>query len=266
MASGGGGPTQTPCVLFFDNEISHCQDMNKYIKSPISTIVTGTNYDMNEGLYDPESMEIPTSINFSNGTQYLEYQKGIGNLYAQMFKEEKHISNGITIHHAIQIYNWIQINIKRAPRFVVFDWDRTLSVVEGLFIPSLDYLINTIGIDENTFVKHISHYILGGEWRMGMLQDMYQNIISSKTQVVILTNNPSALPERPERPIFLKIIQTIFPGFNDANLLCASGYTNKSSKFDEYLKSLHFKGGKKRRTKRRKNTKTRRNTKRRRHR
>ena len=239
--------------------------MDKNVANCLSFNVNGTNYYMNEGLYnnDPESMEIPTSIHFSNGLKYLEYQKGIENLYAQMVKEEKYISNGISIHNAIQIYQLIQQNSNCASRFVVFDWDRTLSVVEGLFIPLKDLKTDEV---VNTFVEHISHYILGGEWRMGMLQDMYKKIIASGTRVVILTNNPSALPERPERQIFLKIIQTIFPGFDDADFLCANRSPRKSIKFDEYLKSLPLRGGKKKRTNTRRKTKTRRNTKRKKHR
>lgn len=145
---------------------------------------------------------------------------------------------------------------------MVFDWDRTLSVVEGLTIP-LDYLTTDDVV--NKFVEDISQYILGGKWRMGMLKYMYTNIIASGIIVVILTNNRSANPNSKKRPIFLKIIQTIFPGFNDANLLCASDSPSKSNRFNDYL-ITSFKGGKKRRTKTRRKTKTRRNTKRRRHR
>lgn len=69
FAAGGGGPTQTPCVLFFDNEISHCVDMEAHFTNCLSVNVESHDYYMNKGVYNSESMEIPT-IHFSSGLDY----------------------------------------------------------------------------------------------------------------------------------------------------------------------------------------------------
>ena len=260
----GGGHQQTHCVLFFDNEGGHCSDMNRNVKNSHSVLVKNDKYTMFNGNYDPDSTEMPTSLTFSNGLEYLQYQNEIGNLYAQLFETEKHICDGITASHLAVIRQWIQTNHNCAPRFIAFDWDRTLSVVEGILVPPSDFITDKMQIDEDTFVQHITHYVLGGEWRIGMLQDMFKYINESGSKILILTNNPTASPNHPSRDVFLKMIKIIIPTFEDADLLCSYGYPSKSTKFNEYLSTLHLSGGKRRRTKHRKTIKRRKTRRRRR--
>jgi hypothetical protein len=258
----GGGHQQTHCVLFFDNERDHCSDMNRNVKNSHSVLVENSKYMMFDGNYDSDSTEIPTSLTFSNGLDYLQYQQKIGNLYAQLFETEKHICDGITAFHTVVIRDWIETNHNCTPRFIVFDWDRTLSVVEGILVPPPDFIRDRMQINEDTFVRHITRYVLGGEWRIGMLQDMFKYINDSGSKILILTNNPTASPNIPSRDVFLKMIKNIIPTFDDADLLCSYGYSSKSTKFNEYLSSLQLSGGKRRRKTKRRKTK-RRNTKRR---
>jgi len=227
-------------VIFFDNDEQNCKDMS--VIHNCKSVYVDDHVKLNEP---------------SSGTEYMKNLVTPDNIYAQNNKDESYISKGITDEIiSTTLILWITETQDIQNRFAVFDWDRTISVVEGLSIP-----IDFEGIDKDKFIADMTTYVLGGEPRKQMLTDMFQNINESGIKVVILTNNPSALPNTLQRDTFLKMIKTIFPGFVDANLLCSYNYINKPEKFKEYLASLQLlEGGKKRRTK------TRRNTKRRRHR
>lgn len=264
FAAGGGGASEplaaveeeiiTP-VIFFDNEMRNCQDMSRNVKNCASVYVDDKS--------KPDE--------YSSGKDYMEKQATDGNIYAQMTMRELgpelHVCKGITDEIiSTKLTPWIERTHGAENRFAVFDWDRTISVVEGLAIPSrFPYK----GIDEDKFIADMTKYVLGGDARIQMLIHMFQNILEKDIEVVVLTNNPSAMPNARQRNTFLKMIKIIIPQFNDANLLCSYRSPSKSTKFNEYLTSLNLlRGGKKkqRKTKRRRNAKTRRNTKRRRHR
>lgn len=233
---------QNTHVIFFDNDYQNYKDMS-YIPNCKSVYV-----DDHVKLNEP-----------SSGTEYMKKLVTPDNIYAQNNKDESYISKGITDEIiSTELIPWITETQGIQKKFAVFDWDRTISVVEGLAIPP-----NFEGIDKDKFIEDMTTYVLGGEPRKQMLKSMFQNIIASRTQVVILTKNPAALPNTPQRDTFLKMIKIIFPEFVDDNLLCSNGYLNKPEKFKEYLTHSKLYGGKKRRTKRRK---TRRNTKRKKHR
>ena len=267
-SAAGEGEIITP-IIFFDNDIRHCQDMRINVKNC-------------ESVYVEDKSKLDE---YTSGKDYMEKQATAGNIYAQITMRElgpePYICEGITDEIISTILtSWIERTRSYENRFAVFDWDRTTSVVEGLAIPSgFPYkgkkgnkgIEDNKGIEEDAFIAHMTTYVLGGEPRIEMLKSMFQNIIASGTKVVILTNNPSALPNSQQRNTFLKMIKIIFPEFVDANLLCSRLSTDtpirKSTKFNEYLTSLNLlRGGKKRRTKTRRKTKTRRNTKRRKHR
>ena len=261
FAAGGGGGAQLAAgegeiiasVIFFDNDIRNCQDMIKNVKNCASVYVD-----------DRTKLD-----EYTSGKDYMEKQATAENIYAQItmreLGHEPHICKGITDEIISENLNpWIERTQGVENRFAVFDWDRTISVVEGLVIPSrFPYK----GIAEDEFIAHMTTYVLGGDARIQMLQSMYEKIIESGTQVVILTNNPSAMPtldNTRQRNTFLKMIENIFPNFVEKNLLCSNRSPSKSYRINQYLAPLRsLGGGKKKRTKTRRKTKTRRNTKKR---
>lgn len=254
-SAAGEGEIITP-IIFFDNDIRHCQDMRRNVENC-------------ESVYVEDQSKLDE---YTSGNDYMQKQATARNIYAQItireLGSEPHICKGITDEIiSTRLTPWIERTQSYENRFAVFDWDRTMSVVEGLAIPSrFPYKDN----EEDAFIAHMTTYVLGGEPRIQMLIHMFQNIIASGTQVVILTNNPSAMPTLQnirQRKTFLKMIKIIIPQFIDANLLCSYRSPSKSNRFKEYLASLNLlTGGKKKQRKTKRHRKTRRNTKRRRHR
>jgi hypothetical protein len=255
FASGNGEEKEEPKipVIFFDNELRNCQDMRDYVKNCTSVYVDDKS--------KPDE--------YSSGKDYMEKQAIAGNIYAQMTMRELgpelHICKGITDEIiSKQLSPWIEQTQGAEKRFAVFDWDRTISVVEGLAIPR-GFPYKTI--TEDAFIADMTNYVLGGEPRKQMLIHMFQNILEKDIEVVVLTNNPSAMQNMKQRNTFLKMIKIIIPQFNDDNLLCSYRSPSKSTKFNEYLASLNLlRGGKKKQRKTKRRRKTRRNTKRRKHR
>lgn len=101
---------------------------------------------------------------------------------------------------------------------IIFDWDRTLSVMEGFFmIPQASVNIH----------MHVALYLMGGQARFEALKTFFAQCLSKKVNIIILTNNPMAELEKDTRVFFLTVIKQIIPGFSDNNLLYAGGYIVK---------------------------------------
>ncbi len=67
---------------------------------------------------------------------------------------------------------------------LVLDWDKTLSVVEGIHMPRLQSF-EDIGMP----LEAVCHVILGGHARISLLKSFFKHV-----KVVIVTNNPCACP------------------------------------------------------------------------
>lgn len=62
------------------------------------------------------------------------------------------------------------------PHVAVFDWDRTITVIEGLILGD-DIIDDTL------------NYVCGGKTRVAMLKAMFQQVASANIHIMILTNN-----------------------------------------------------------------------------
>jgi hypothetical protein len=123
---------------------------------------------------------------------------------------------------------------------LVFDWDKTLSVVEGIHMPKLQSFEDT-GIR----LEDVCHVILGGHARIALLKSFFKRI---KATIIILTNNPAACPisEIPfvigddptcyNKPQFLRLIRFIIPSFQERNLIASHMYGGiKSEALKDYF-------------------------------
>lgn len=134
---------------------------------------------------------------------------------------------------------------------LVFDWDKTLSVVEGIRMPPCNpwgkkWLQNTFE-DNGIQLEHVCHAILGGHARIALLRSFFERV---KANIVVLTNNPSACPlsqvphimgDDPtsyNRPEFLRLIRFIIPTFQEKDLVPSHMYRGiKSDALKDYFEN-----------------------------
>jgi hypothetical protein len=130
---------------------------------------------------------------------------------------------------------------------LVLDWDKTVSVVEGIRMPWGNYTFEDIGFP----LEAVCHVILGGHARIALLKSFFKR---TKAKVVIVTNNPSACPisQTPfvfgddptayNRREFLRLIRFIIPSFQERNLIASHMYGGiKSEALKDYFASIRKK-------------------------
>jgi hypothetical protein len=123
---------------------------------------------------------------------------------------------GITNQQIYELMMWC-VEFKKSQKIVFFDWDRTLSVVEGFMpIPR-----RSPGYDWATEELRVTYltYILGGSGRFERLSRLFNFLHDMQVGVFILTNNGQAMPGDPRRSIFLDYIHYIDPLFPDDEAL-----------------------------------------------
>lgn len=228
-------------IIFFDNDTNHVRDMHENMR--VNTVLEdGTEYNItiqpilvddtipNERIdqrLTPESYNISVKdayANTFNTNTYADYiilsEKG----------EPTMPSNGITKDNVNTLYEWIA-NSTSTNKYAVFDWDRTLSVVEGILVPP-----DNDSISGYYVLNHVVEYLLGGNRRLNMIKTMFSRLHRANIQVIIITHNSVCLTSHRNMVSIIKIVD---PLFDPANYLC-SHETTKSKKLKEFLKFIVF--------------------------
>ena len=112
----------------------------------------------------------------------------------------------------------------------VFDWDETLSCINGVSFPPVGPGQREVSFDDERALKlwpdGLDGYlasIMGGPERLAAIRGMIDRLINHKNRVVILTNNESAsvYGRRGTRPLFIEMVHKLHP-----RLAILSSYTN----------------------------------------
>jgi hypothetical protein len=107
-----------------------------------------------------------------------------------------HIS-GLNYEHATILNNWIQSTAGSKKCVAIFDWDRTITLFEGVLggssKSSFEELFEKYDVtDDPNPVESALLYLCGGAGRLTMVRNMFQNCVNNNVDVIILTNNPTA--------------------------------------------------------------------------
>lgn len=164
------------------------------------------------------------------------------NLYYKLHTvtRSKHIFydrvSGVHEEHVEKLHKWEKATRKAEDRYAFFDWDRTLSMNEGLIFPPpvkigdsivkayARYGVTGADITEERIYEDMSEYLAGGRERLAMLREMFQFLRSSGIHLVILTNNGSCvLPDQVE--YFKKLVYK-FVGYKQVEFLCTRNTAN----------------------------------------
>jgi len=151
------------------------------------------------------------------------------------------------------IYTFIADNsIPNNRKVVIFDWDRTLTAIEGWYPEFFKDLYSNYTTDEGDLpepgreihqtlykkaIADTAQYLFGGPERERILKNMFSFLHVNKISVFIITNNPTAsevfLDETDvdARKIFLDMIKIVYPQFIDSHLISTYQGKNKGMIF-----------------------------------
>jgi hypothetical protein len=129
---------------------------------------------------------------------------------------------GISYSQINDLYNWIfkTSNIHR--RFVIFDWDNTITIYDGL-ITLTDDLMKEL----NIAYQDVAEFIVGGCKRLAELKKLFRNLIKNNINFYILTNNPIARFGSLEFSYFLGVASEICSDINTYNIFYSFPYETK---------------------------------------
>jgi hypothetical protein len=98
--------------------------------------------------------------------------------------------SGIQEPHITDILEpWIESR-PEGKHIAIFDWDRTLTIMEGIRLSNLPGL-SVIGKDPREYYINLLTHVCGGPERFAMLQAMFKKLRDANIHILILTNNPS---------------------------------------------------------------------------
>lgn len=254
--------------LFFDNSARNINDVDDHCKDWIKSIfidetVVDSNYTKKAGL-KPHDKNINI---YEYDIQYMN------NKYAYIltfYRMDDKSYVGLNNSNIDYINKWIEKSSQLEKRFVIFDWDGTLSVVESMVgICETDnhrekfksILINKDITDKaliNIYAEHALLYFMGGRIRMNNIKTVINKLFDNGIQVYILTSNETAINDK---LFFMTLLKQLDERFEERHLLCTrapnTNIKKKSTMILENPELNNQTGGKKRRNTKRKNKKNR---------
>jgi hypothetical protein len=180
-----------------------------------------------------------------NNKNYLYTQKFLkkhpNNSFAQYLfsikNRENSASIGFSYNDALELSRWANLPIHN--KVVIFDWDGTLSVIEGILLPRTKEETNTHEMNKITY-EDIATYYCGGKYRFTWLRDLFIYLHKKHVSVYILTNNPIACNvEKEGRKHFFRVIKEIIPQIKLKEILC--GYESNGFKPHAFMKNKELK-------------------------
>jgi hypothetical protein len=199
-------------VRFYDNDEKHVDDISQNFPDIESILVPETKLDY---MQSANPLEYKTKYNtMFPGNYFLKTMGDAG--YAC---EAKYTSKAFTTEMIIELIDWCLKNYQEE-KVVIFDWDRTLSCVEG-FISLYDVkrVYRHLSVDDDLFSKFQLEYLMGGPDRLARLQLLFRILDLFQVKIYILSNNLFAHPQHPNYGYFRTIVINFYPFFNLENLI-----------------------------------------------
>jgi hypothetical protein len=177
-------------AIFFDDDDKNIQSVTDQC-STIKTIKIDRTEELTEISIDSIPIELkgePTELGKDVNTYagFLQKIEISDDLYDP--------KSGIQQKHIDELNTWLSTipPDKYTNTAAIFDWDRTLSVFEGIF-PYSAIIGNIISQElvPKTINESMITYLLGGEARLRMIRNMLTMLSNKGIQLFILTNNGS---------------------------------------------------------------------------
>jgi hypothetical protein len=181
-------------IVFYDNEYDNIKDLEE-------------NVPRVEGIHIDD--DIPNQ--FGDARTYPLYWADRGNTYATRTPESVNPTEGFNKEHAKQLLE----RVKRGEKLIaIFDWDRTLNVVEGVRLPPKGYTFAQYKINPLDAME----YQMGGKERFAWLKKMFKQLYENKIPVFVITSNKLCTTTKDN---FLSHVQLLIPYMTDSMLVCS---------------------------------------------
>ena len=220
-------------IRFYDNFDEMIKQFHKS-KKYVEAIIVSNKYNQeimrgnkNASLYTQNFLKIYPDNKFA---QYL------------LSKKNKEIGTtvGFSRDDAKNLSEWTR-NPKIKTKIAIFDWDGTLSVIEGLVLPPTKKTTFELFKQGITY-KDIALYYAGTVTRLEGLKNMFTYLDEAGVEIFILTNNPVAACHWQKlhdkgigdfsRHNFYMVVKQFIPQIKMQNILC--GYETNCFKPDSF--------------------------------
>ena len=243
-------------VLLYDNEQIHIDQIAELgLSERINTIKVG-------------GKAVKERIPFTDAS-FASYLASLGeNTYAQLLPlidvaDYYDNTSGIKAADMELFDSWVATTSYENNRIVLFDWDRTITIIEGIRTAGPGFFERYNAEDLNKkgtripttgrFIKDTLLYAVGGEMRLAQLRAFFHHITSQGVDIGILTNNTACLDYIPlYKELFQDLPFRVYCAWNridkgiKGNLIDRVVLTHR----DSHHERIHFEGGR-RRTRRR---------------
>jgi hypothetical protein len=209
---------------FYDNEERNIDIVTSVFGDKIKSVLVDCENDeyYRNGHYEYPNLEI-----FNDNSYAAIVKQSGGEAYLP--------SKGMTDQHIEEIHLWLGEGEDKSDYQLLLDWDRTITVVEGIRIPSRPATYE----QAKTNIDDVVDYLMGGKERLEKFRDFFAMLKSKHVRVTIITNSPAASNtiKGGNRVEFLRLIRSfIDPEFPDEELICSADYNkNKGIALTDYF-------------------------------
>jgi len=197
-----------PTIIFFDNDSKNLRDFD-------SNRRLNSMFNIKNVLVDdkkPNEFCGDKMISDLQKLEYINHFKRFGNSYAELTVknggEFVKPSRGITMEQHIDLFE----NIDKIPgkKIAIFDWDRTITVIEGM-----------LKVSEHSMIPDMIVYLSGGEERLSRLQEMFRELRRKRVEIFILSNNAYADKSNSEETfeLFKKLLNILDGDMDDEHII-----------------------------------------------
>jgi len=193
--------------IFFDNDatnINGAQGVGKMCNTDM-TCIKINDKPYKEIPWNEEPLKSYITDNIAPDNTYLNYQMS----FAHIKGDALDVTCGIQEKEIAIFKEWMRDTAEFEKRVAVFDWDKTISMFEGVFLlgdtdaPTVfdikSFLIQKIPDTEELLrslpelnAEDILVYLLGGSARLEQLRDLFRMCQTNNIAIIILTNNTSS--------------------------------------------------------------------------
>lgn len=220
---------KTDNIVFFDDDFTH--NISPFRKSfPLmKSILVPTKKPYSQILKGKSALYYPIMFLKKYKDNKLA-QERVNTMSSDKYSET---GQGISISGIKKIIKWANIPSNK-PRTILFDWDKTISVMNRVYLPKLHS--NKYSADD------AAHFFSGTLERFNALQNMFFELHKNNITYFIFTNNGwghLVTGQEENFYFFLGIVKVLAPHITEKNIIYGEGDKVKTFKENKELMQLY---------------------------